>query len=180
VQRPAVSFPTPSSTPRANLNDMSDEKRNLHTMATPPGGPVPPAAYTGASMHPPVSHALSASSLPPAQEPYHAHQPTPMAFNEKGPSQLNQPQAPGFPQTNFEQNPAPTPMMMPAQAEAHQYANSPHQAPGPGPLSQQPGATPPMQPTGNGQAHQFDADGNREWSHGLCGCFSDCGTCKRP
>jgi Cys-rich protein (TIGR01571 family) len=28
-----------------------------------------------------------------------------------------------------------------------------------------------------GGAHQFDANGEREWSYGLLDCFSDCGTC---
>jgi len=48
---------------------------------------------------------------------------------------------------------------------------------------QQPGATNGMvvAPGGGGNRNAknmpVDADG-REWSHGLCGCFSACGTCK--
>ncbi|KAG8916290.1 hypothetical protein FRC02_004071 [Tulasnella sp. 418] len=49
---------------------------------------------------------------------------------------------------------------------------------------QQPQPTPPMQPTASGLGGNrnflnkpLDQDGNREWSHGLCSCTEQCGTC---
>jgi hypothetical protein len=143
---------------------MASEKNNLHTIA------VSSVDGIGTFMHTPVSQAISTSSPSQIQEPYPTHQPNPAAYYDKPPSQPNQ-----LAHMNDEHNAGPTAPMSPDQFAAQKYANTSSRAPGPAPLSQQPGATPPMQPTD--KTHQYDADGKREWSHGLYSCFSDCGTC---
>jgi hypothetical protein len=146
---------------------MSEKQQQLYTQAAPAtpyqqGAPASPYHQGGAApSYPP------AGSPPAPQSAYH-----PTAYDEKP----IHPAVPGAPSPGFAQGSAQYPYTPQGVPQPQIQAQmSPYGQGVPPAMTQQPAPVPPMQPNNNGQ--QYDANGERDWSHGLFDCFADVGTC---